>query len=365
VHFILAAFGLNFYDVLQSTFNETKNMTTPILDFDALIAPIPGEDPAGKRLAPDVRKKIEDGRKDFEPDPDDPSKPPVPKKPDWAGIIKLATTALTSSSKDLLASVRMVEALTKRNHFAGLRDGLKLLRLLVTDCWDRMHPIIEEPDDIESRAGSFEWLCESNSGAWFPTTISQVPLLKVGSQTVSLSDCQKGMIEDKPLDQDMLKSAVPADPTTPADVAQCLEELEALDQAMVDKMAQQAPSVTNLREVLTACQRYLARTQAPAESESSEEISQTPEAETGEVMTSSIQKVSTGAMNRAEAYRQLARLADQLAQLEPHSPIPDLLRWAVKLGALPFRELIHEFVRDSGVLDDIRRQFGIKENEGG
>jgi type VI secretion system protein ImpA len=136
-------------------------MTTPLLDFDALIAPLPGENAAGMKLAPDVRKKIEEGRKDFEPDPDDPSKPPVPKKPDWAGIIKLATTALSSNSKDLLAAVRMVEALTRRHNFAGLRDGLKLLRLLLTECWDRMHPIIEEPDDIESRAGSFEWLCDN------------------------------------------------------------------------------------------------------------------------------------------------------------------------------------------------------------
>jgi type VI secretion system protein ImpA len=62
-------------------------------------------------------------------------------------------------------------------------------------------------------------------------------------------------------------------------------------------------------------------------------------------------------------YRQLARLADDLARMEPHSPIPDLLRWAVKLGAMPFRELIQELVREPGVLADVRRQFGIAEPE--
>ena len=67
--------------------------------------------------------------------------------------------------------------------------------------------------------------------------------------------------------------------------------------------------------------------------------------------------------DRAEAYRQLAQLADSLAQMEPHSPIPDLLRWAVKLGKMSFRDLIEELVREPNVLADIRRQFGIKIEE--
>lgn len=335
-------------------------MTTPLLDFDALIAPIPGDDPAGMRLAPDIRKKIEDGRKDFEPDPEDPSKPPVPKKPDWPGIIRLATTSLTSKSKDLLVAVRMVEALAKVHSFVGVRDGLKLLRLLVTDCWDRMYPIIEEPDDIESRAGIFEWLCEAESGAWFPATLARLPLVRIGSQTASLYDCQTATLDGKPLDLDMIRSAEPVDPAIPEVVGQCLEELEALDQAMVEKMAQLSPSLGNLRGAFTGCQRYLVR--APSASEP--EVSDSPSETTmdGAVATS-VQK-TPGVMNRAEVYRQIGRLADQLAQFEPHSPIPDLLRWAVKLGELPFRDLIREFVRDEGVLHEIRRQFGIKNVEG-
>lgn len=335
-------------------------MTAPLLDFDALIAPIPGDQPAGARLAPDVRKKIEDGRKDLEPDPDDPSKPPVPKKPDWSGIIRLGTASLTSKSKDLLVAVRMVEALAKQNSFVGVRDGFKLLRLLATDCWDRMYPIIEEPDDIESRAGMFEWLCESESGAWFPATLARLPLVRIGSQTASLYDCQTATLDGKTLDIDMIRSAEPADPNIPELVAQCLEELETLDQALVEKMAQLAPSLGNLRGSLTGCQRYLVRTPSAAEPENSETP---PEPGMDGAVATSVQK-TPGVMNRAEVYRQIGRLADQLAQFEPHSPIPDLLRWAVKLGELPFRDLIREYVRNDEVLNDIRRQFGIKNIEG-
>ena len=36
------------------------------------------------------------------------------------------------------------------------------------------------------------------------------------------------------------------------------------------------------------------------------------------------------------------QVADALARIEPHSPIPDLLRRAVELGRMPFRRLIKE-----------------------
>jgi type VI secretion system protein ImpA len=66
---------------------------------------------------------------------------------------------------------------------------------------------------------------------------------------------------------------------------------------------------------------------------------------------------------REEAYRQLAKVADVLEHLEPHSPIPDLLRRAIQLGRMPFRELVRELVREPTMLTEIRREFGIKEPE--
>jgi type VI secretion system protein ImpA len=331
-------------------------MTTPLLDFAALTAPIDGEQPAGVRLPADVRKKMEDARKDFEPHPDDPSAAPVPKKPDWPAIVRLATDALGGTSKDLLAAVRLVEALAQRDHFAGLRDGLTLLRMLLTDCWDRVHPLIEEPDDLEYRAGPLQWLSDAESGAWFPTTIAKLPLLKIGGQRACLQDCRDGQLDGQPLSSDAMRNAEPAEPEVRADVAECLRELDALDQALVEKMGQQAPALGSLRDVLNDCARYLDR------------LDTGPSAETVEVSSDGngsseavVAKSSGGGTNRAETYRQLARLADDLARMEPHSPIPDLLRWAVKLGAMPFRELIQELVREPAVLEDIRRQLGIKE----
>ena len=74
-------------------------MPTPsILDFEALLVPIPGDNPAGIKLPPDRRRKIEDARKEFEANPDDPSGSPIPKKPDWPGIIRQSSEILSEDS---------------------------------------------------------------------------------------------------------------------------------------------------------------------------------------------------------------------------------------------------------------------------
>jgi predicted component of type VI protein secretion system len=69
-----------------------------------------------------------------------------------------------------------------------------------------------------------------------------------------------------------------------------------------------------------------------------------------------------GATSREEVYRKLAEAANLLEQIEPHSPIPYLLRRAVELGALPFPLLMKQLIRDDNVLSMMNRELGIKDN---
>src|SRR5438105_910113 len=106
----------------------------PVLDFERLVAPIAGADPAGETLPFPVRKKLDDARKVVNPDafaPNDPRRPAQPQPADWDGIEQLTTDTLAEGSKDLLVAARLTEALVKRHGFAGLRDGLRLMRRLV------------------------------------------------------------------------------------------------------------------------------------------------------------------------------------------------------------------------------------------
>ena len=69
--------------------------------------------------------------------------------------------------------------------------------------------------------------------------------------------------------------------------------------------------------------------------------------------------------SRAEAYRQLARAAAVLQELEPHSPIPYLVQRAVQLGSLPFPDLIKALIREPNVLAELAREFGLGEAPSG
>src|SRR5260370_37148492 len=158
-------------------------MASPfVLNFEPLLAPIPGDNPAGGAIPFEIREKLEEGRKEInleDFDKNDPARPTEAKKADWAGIIRVAQDTRAKTSKDLLVSARLTEALVKQHGFAGLRDGLHLMRLLVDQCWDRLNPSIED-GDLEVRAGPFNWLADAEKGARFPHSVRRVPLMDAG-----------------------------------------------------------------------------------------------------------------------------------------------------------------------------------------
>src|SRR6266571_1017279 len=117
-------------------------MPSPLtLDIEALLAPIPGENPAGESLlnteSYDAIKKARQ-----EGDDRDPLEPKI-KTADWSAVIALATDALATKSKDLQLAAWLVEALVKRQGFLGLRDGLRLLQQLQERFWAPLYPEIE------------------------------------------------------------------------------------------------------------------------------------------------------------------------------------------------------------------------------
>ena len=64
--------------------------------------------------------------------------------------------------------------------------------------------------------------------------------------------------------------------------------------------------------------------------------------------------------SRADAYRMLNAAADMLQRIEPHSPVPYLVKRAVRLGELKFPELMRALVRENAVLDELDRLMGIE-----
>src|SRR4051812_11061971 len=115
--------------------------TVDLLDFAALTAPIPGDDPAGS-LGEfySVRRLLDEWRTSHDPEQyqeGTPEREQEGREPNWSKIVSETKSQLQGKCKHLLYSVRMCEALVMQSGFAGIRDGLKLVKLLFVDCWDR------------------------------------------------------------------------------------------------------------------------------------------------------------------------------------------------------------------------------------
>src|SRR5262249_30243779 len=82
----------------------------------------------------------------------------------------LGTALLRGKTKDIQVAAWVVEALARLHGFAGLRDGLRLVRALQDRFWESYHPEIED-DDPESRSGPFVFL-----NSTLPTVIRGIPL---------------------------------------------------------------------------------------------------------------------------------------------------------------------------------------------
>ncbi len=352
--------------------------TPPVIDIESLLGPIPGADSSGVSLPFVLRERLDLARKAVDPndfDKRDPMRPTEAKPADWGGIIALTGETLARSSKDLILVARLIEALTQRHGFGGLRDGLRLLRRLVVEAWDRVRPVIEEPDDLEARAAAVHWLDDADRGARFPATIRNARLLDAPSGPVSwivwsLSKSDKPIIKADEFDKAVAATPREACQAVADDLDEIQAELQLLLEAMADKMGPATPGLGQVRQAVGEC-RTLAHqilerkgpgpVVVPPVGE--EDVGAGAETADGDATGSpAAATTTTGKItNRVQAYQRLIEVADALQQLEPHSPIPHVIRRAIALGQLSFPELMKELITDIAVLDEMSRNLGIKE----
>jgi type VI secretion system protein ImpA len=341
-----------------------------LVDLVALLAPIPGDQPAGSAIPFDIRQQLEEARKEEDPDSfaeDDPMRPADFKKADWHGVVRLAQETLTQTSKDMMLAARLTEALVKLHGFAGLRDGLRLLRGLVEQCWERLHPPLED-GDVEIRATPFLWLDNPIRGIVFPITLRQVPLLVTKEVSYSLQNCDqsaenKSRVPQSELDKAIQTASREQLTAVNEDVTECLAELARLRAGLDSRMGPLAPGLTEVGKVVEGCRLFLehALRECPVPAAKEDNASGGPNDQAGRGDHSPSGNSSAMA-SRAEAYRQLAQAAARLRELEPHSPIPYLVQRAVELGGLPFPLLMKALIRDGNVINELNRELGIKES---
>jgi type VI secretion system protein ImpA len=321
-------------------------------DLRPLVAPIPGPDPAGRPLSGSVRRRLEDARRVVDPDAfaaSDPLRPAARKDPDWDEIVSLCTAVLTTTSKDLNVAARLTEALSELHGFAGLAAGLRLLRALVQDAWDRVYPpLTDEPD---ARALPFVWLAEPGRGARFPAKVRLVPLFRTDSAGLSWHvwrDSQDGRGKAA-FDLDGFLRDIPRreGATRVEDLTRCRDELAALDRALADRMGDFAPGLSHLAAAVEDClglALHLAQQMRTGDPSA-------PQKPARPVVPPRANLPFAAPADRDEILQQLNDAAAALQELEPHSPVPHVLFWAIGLARLPAVDAVRELFPHLGALN--------------
>jgi type VI secretion system protein ImpA len=343
--------------------------SAPVLDLDSLLKPIPGDKPAGEPLADTLRMELDANRR--EPIPGDETTNHW--KADWPKVFRVISDSLATKGKDIHAAARLVEAATKIHGAAGLRDGLRFLQRMVDECWDRMHPVPSNGDTTDVRESPVIWLNDVGRGARFPQTVTSIPLFRSGGASFSALDLQKkemraafeeAVVAAKPQALEALR-------TTHADLLAARQALDDLVTTLAarrvdpdntpDYVTPDTPS--NLGTALGKC---IEMVEEIAKRRNFPLVPAAPgQAAPGDAGNSSGEAAAPAAPagTREGLYRQLGEIAAALRRIEPHSPIPFLLERCVKLGGMPFPELMRAMIRENSAVDEVERLLGIDKKE--
>jgi type VI secretion system protein ImpA len=360
---------------------------------DAYLAPLPDGDGVGVSLRNDpVFQKIRDARRQ-----DDPSLPmrewerPLIKA-DWKTVAALSGDALRTRSKDFQLAAWLCEAWTCERGVDGFVDGMRLLHALAERFWAHAYPQLEE-GDADARVAPFVWINQTLS----MVLKLQIRLLTLSVEpgSINLDDWVRvaGRASERDESGELTREFLDGEVSKGSNVADLLrleEQLSAaldmtatLERSLDMQLGNDAPSFSRVMEALMDLQRaarslrgerglpVIDEAQAPVGHVSDEAWSQALEpasndaAEDGSIHVSHepARTVMTPfrIADRNHAYQLLDEIAQYLAQAEPHSPTPYLLRRAVAWGGMPLPELMREVVRQEGDLNRYFAMLGVHE----
>jgi type VI secretion system protein ImpA len=355
------------------------------LDLETLLAPIPGDNPAGESLRYEgTYDRIQEAREEEANLPQGVWEREL-KKADWNAVRELCFAALESRTKDLQIAVWLMESLTHLYGFSGLRGGLQLLLGLCQGFWDHLYPIIEG-DDLEGRISPIVWMNEKLYltlkliSITQPESVEAVPYTWADWEYANYIENQalkEGKIREEAEARGKVTRAkfLGSVMFTSKDfygahsesIGGSIELTRELEHFLDERCGKQAPSLKQFRDTLEDIHKvvndFLLEKQ---EEDENHEASAGKESRQGlarnqESREEPGKRAATGAIrSRREAYRMLSEAADYLLMHEPHSPTPYLVKRAVSWGNMTLNELLQELVSEEHDLRQIYKLLGMK-----
>ncbi len=301
----------------------------------------------------------------------------------WRNVIPVAEDYLSSKGKDLEAVARLIDALTREHGPGGLRDGLRLLRKIVSDHWEELVPKLElvtlddvggdesqlaeiNGDDLRAKRSKwFAWLNTKDSRPYFINTVLGMPLVSTSfGDLVQLHQAEAEKSSDAEVKDKAAKIRAACRPaqlqTVHEDLTEALEEAVGVEEAfkvhyrnIVGEST--GPVLKDLKEAIEACKSLIEKVQEEVGTDAPPADLTTATTEAATVADDgSVTNVVAGAgmgmpmlvasgATRDALYSHLSKIADELIKLEPHSPVPYLLQMIGRMHHMSFRRLYVHF----------------------
>lgn len=361
-------------------------MATPdILDFERLLAPIPGDNPAGIDLRDgasrpatyddikDLRSQARQRERTVEAEDE-----PRGLLDEWQKILGLAQEIIATQSKDLEIAALLIEALVRAHGFAGLRDGFRLANGLIDAFWDGLYPP-EDEEGVVSKVAPLSGLNGVGGEGTLSQPIWKVPLTDGQTTRVlaawqyqqatnieTITDLEKKEAQiargDLTLDEfdrcvketspDFLRTLI-------GDIDQCVGQFRTLNESLGERCGNDAPPSSNIRELLETVRdmvRYFSREVLPPETQAEEETAALDAGPSGDGGGMGPAGVGGPIGSRDQAFRLLLDVAAFFQKTEPHSPISATLGEVVRRGRMSWHDLAGELIPD----DAARREYFIR-----
>ncbi|MBU2510643.1 type VI secretion system protein TssA [bacterium] len=357
--------------------------TTSFLNIDDLVKPISDGNPVGEHLRyKGEYDQIEEFRKE-----DDPNLPQGVWETDlktasWNGVFDLTVDAIANRSKDLQLAAWLLESLIYIGGFSGVVEGITLIYKLCTTYWENLHPVIEE-DDIEFRISPFLWI-----NTVLAEKLKTIPITKPDDEdchsftflewekTVHLetlakqsASARKKLDDERIYTKAVFKKSASLTPLEffvqlSSTTDKALKIAGELSSFLDEKCGDTSPSLERfkkaLAEIKTQINLLIGKQtnqshmdndrQSPGSNRTVRSVSKTLQFDSGHQIKS-----------REEAFFLLAEIAEYLTDIDPHSPVPYLVKRAVSWGSMSLSELLTELLKDGQNLQQVYSLLGIQE----
>lgn len=313
---------------------------------------------------------------------------------DWHKVERLCIEALQKESKDLQLCAWLTEAWLFLYGLEGISFGLDVFAHIAEKYWTTVHPQIEPTGDKGFRLSPYNWLNEKLSDRLKVISITQkndpidsddltfadyVGLKNHWGNKTGGESIPKDKVEDV---KEFEKSIALTSQQFFLDFKGCcqtLVEKSTVIEGFVTKQCNESddiPSLYRFRMVLEEMMAFAEQALKIKGEEKNVSPGTAPEDTYSGEKSLTVKKPADGdkaldhsnnpqfmMKSREEAYQTIQQAADYLERLDPHSPVPPMIKRAVRWGKMPLKDVLKEVIKEPLALKEVKTLLGLGSDE--